>query len=419
MELFKWQLYKFLLFIIGSKKEKLKITPPNKICTSNNGFYWVFCSTIGELNGCKPLIEKISKQGQLVLLTDRLCYQEAFHLHFPDAILIEINGSIAEAQQLTTKYPPNDFYVCEIPCTPNDAPCRLSYEFLRTVKSKEVNIVMVNGWLYQYPPSCRQDVIERKFFTKEYINLFDILLVQTEKIKQALVEKGANPKLLHVTGNLKFDALKDQAIHIKDDVSKTILTQLAKPNSKTIVAGCLSGEYEYQLLISSFKLVLKEFPAARLVIAPRHPEKKEQLSKIKDLLTEHALSHEFKSQLRDKLNDDTKVLVLDTFGELRSYYSIATAAYVGRNHNLLEPLTFGKPVVTLSGWESTYPSYPVYEITKQKGLIIEVDGDKAVSDALINALDLDLEKFNNTMLEQLASLDSCLELNGKLLNFLS
>jgi 3-deoxy-D-manno-octulosonic-acid transferase len=67
------------------------------------------------------------------------------------------------------------------------------------------------------------------------------------------------------------------------------------------------------------------------------------------------------------------VLVLDTMGELRGCYAAATLAFVGTDHNVLEPLAFGKPVFVGPGWEPTYPSYPVYTLLRDAGVLQTVD----------------------------------------------
>jgi 3-deoxy-D-manno-octulosonic-acid transferase len=59
-------------------------------------------------------------------------------------------------------------------------------------------------------------------------------------------------------------------------------------------------------------------------------------------------------------------------GELKDFYGVATLAYVGPNHNVLEPLAFDKPVFVLPGWDPSYPSYPVYRLLLEKNAIIEV-----------------------------------------------
>ena len=79
-------------------------------------------------------------------------------------------------------------------------------------------------------------------------------------------------------------------------------------------------------------------------------------------------------------------MVLDTFGELPAAYEAAHVCYVGRNHNVLEPLAFGKPVVIPGGWEPAYPSYPVYRITCNAGLVTEARTTAQLTEAFLEFL---------------------------------
>ena len=60
-------------------------------------------------------------------------------------------------------------------------------------------------------------------------------------------------------------------------------------------------------------------------------------------------------------------------GELRDFYATATVAHVGVDHNVLEPLGFGKPVTVRPGWNITYPSYPVYRTLIDTKVLFEAD----------------------------------------------
>jgi 3-deoxy-D-manno-octulosonic-acid transferase len=41
----------------------------------------------------------------------------------------------------------------------------------------------------------------------------------------------------------------------------------------------------------------------------------------------------------------SELMVLDTFGELPYFYQCSAVAFAGRNHGVLEPMRFAKPVV--------------------------------------------------------------------------
>lgn len=415
MESIKWLLYKTLVKLIGQPYVATPIYPAVDV-TSKNNYVWVFCSTIGELNGCKPLISELGNSSQLVLITDRDCYQQAFQKQFPAAIVVEIQGWQGETSQLLQKYTPKQFVLCEIPCLPNDAPCRLSYDFLRTLKQANIPISAVNGWLYEYEPSCRQDNIERQLFTKDYLRCFGLMMVQNNAVKDKLVAAGQLSERIHVTGNMKFDAVNNIQVSFKDLNAEKLVEQIAKQNRTILVAGSMSDQAEYEMILDAFCKFQLIQPEAMIVMAPRHPEKKEQIQQLKSLLAERELQGICRSELQSALAADLDVLILDTFGELQGMYYACDFAYIGKNHNVLEPLAFGKPVVILEGWEATYPSYPVYEICLQADLVFELSDASQLADKFSELANIDATEFSDKIASQIKTLGTALEKNRLLLN---
>ena len=74
-------------------------------------------------------------------------------------------------------------------------------------------------------------------------------------------------------------------------------------------------------------------------------------------------------------------------GELRDFYAAATVAHVGVDHNVLEPLGFGKPVTVKPGWNRTYPSFPVYRTLMDGKALFEVDNSGPLSAHWLQLLD--------------------------------
>lgn len=218
------------------------------------------------------------------------------------------------------------------------------------------------------------------------------MVVQTESVRQELIRLGGEGEKIKVGGNIKFDSLSDASVQVRDDVSKLILTTFTAAKYPVIVAGCVIDILEFELLLGAYLQLLEKRPDVRLVLAPRHPENNVQMLDLRKLLSNSEVAFCFKSEqsceiLEQRLNS-LQVLVLDTIGELRGYYSCGDVCYVGRDHNILEPLAFGKPVVVSGEWETTYPSYPVYEVTKKENLIREVDNVQLMEasfDALLEA----------------------------------
>ena len=366
----KRSLFKLLDSVVNKQTNKtLKIA--NDLNNSDL-YYWCFCTTIGELNACKSLIKEIPEKYQLVLFTDRDIYEESYLKAFPQAIVITLDGGLAECQSIASKFPPSKVLVCEIPIRLHDAPCRLSFELLYLAKKLNAPIHLVNGWLYHYSPSCKQDAFERYLFDVDYLNLFDLITVQTNEVKEEIESIIGKSKKLHVTGNMKFDALSDKSFIFKDHISERLLELYKDCEDPIFIAGCVSQFWEYDLVLNAYKQAIETLPNLKLIIAPRHPENTEHMAYLTTKLAEVTKQGQLKSEIKNQPEVLDSVLVLNTVGELKAYYSIADLCYVGKNHNVLEPLAFNKPIAVKDDWEKTYPSYPVYRATLSAKLICEV-----------------------------------------------
>ena len=124
-----------------------------------------------------------------------------------------------------------------------------------------------------------------------------------------------------------------------------------------------------------------------MVISPRHPENAPLMQLLYEALRATGLDCRWRTRQDADAAVGGDILVLDTMGELRGCYAAADLAFVGTDHNVLEPLAFGKPVFVCGRWEPTFPSYPVYSALLEAGVIHKVDGFGALGKAWANALD--------------------------------
>jgi len=107
-----------------------------------------------------------------------------------------------------------------------------------------------------------------------------------------------------------------------------------------------------------------------------------------EYLAERQLSARFRSTCEDvPVDDGLSCLVLDTIGELRDFYAIATVAHVGVDHNVLEPLGFGKLVTVKPGWDQTYPSYPVYRMLMDADALLEATSAPQLAAGWLSLID--------------------------------
>jgi 3-deoxy-D-manno-octulosonic-acid transferase len=343
---------------------------------------WLFVSTIGELNAVEPFVHLLlSRLGHppLVLISDRTHYGPAYLAKFPQAQVEAMSGTAAEVASLLTRRPPLLLLVAEIPCMLHDAPCRFSYRMVQAARQARAPVAMVNGWLYGYPPQSRLDAIERSLFARDYLRAFDLMMVQTPEVRERLVDAGARPDDVVVTGNIKFDAMLPAfAMPAHAPLSDALRNRRPGP---VVVAGSVTRAADLAAVIDGFTRLAAHKPDSLLILAPRHPENPEVMAGMSQLLDASGLDWRLRSMHEPDEAVDGSVMVLDTMGELRGCYAQATLAYVGTDHSVLEPLAFGKPVFVSDGWEPTYPSYPVYRQLLEAGALHAVGPAQRLGEA--------------------------------------
>jgi 3-deoxy-D-manno-octulosonic-acid transferase len=214
---------------------------------------------------------------------------------------------------------------------------------LRECRRRGIRTAVVNGRISakSYPRYRLGRPVFRRVFA-----LIDRFCVQGEESKARLIDLGAPPERVSVTGSLKFDSLDaaGDGSHAADRVLRLFGNVDGRP---VIVAGStFPGEDE--ILLRGFERVRTLMPGALLILAPRRPERfgdVEALAKDTGLRTVRRTSLAPGDELR------ADVVVLDTIGELAHVYQLATAVFVGGSmvdmggHNILEPAVMGKAIV--------------------------------------------------------------------------
>jgi len=150
---------------------------------------------------------------------------------------------------------------------------------------------------------------------------------------------------------------------------------------------------EEKIVIEAFKrLTVQAAPAARLIIAPRHPER---FAEVAALLAASTLSWARRSLPQQATDSVARVVLLDTIGELQSVYPLATVVFVGGSiaktggHNILEPAAVGACILTGA---QTYNFREIVEEFVRAEAIIQLPAMPAAETTL------ELEKLFNELL---------------------
>lgn len=174
-------------------------------------------------------------------------------------------------------------------------------------------------------------------FYRKALASFDSFFVQNESSKLALQSIGYNN--IKVTGDTRFD----RVVSIIDRDNSLDFIEQFKENSTLIVIGS-SWPKDEELLVN---FINQTDEHVKFIVAP-HNIKAEQISNLKSQITKPTVL------FSEKEDNDVKkfqVFIIDTIGILTKIYSYADIAYVGGGfgspgvHNILEPATFGIPIV--------------------------------------------------------------------------
>lgn len=114
---------------------------------------------------------------------------------------------------------------------------------------------------------------------------------------------------------------------------------------ETLLAAS-THEGEEKIVIAAFSDILTKHPKARLILAPRHPSRRNEVSA---LLDKAGLQHA--SRARADAPDATPVYLADTLGEMALWYQLAGSCFVGGSlverggHTPFEPEQFNSAII--------------------------------------------------------------------------
>jgi len=179
----------------------------------------------------------------------------------------------------------------------------------------------------------------------------DRVLAQSDKDAQRFLSLGAPPDRVQVLGNCKFD--EDLPEVTSAEASMLRMELGLDPDAPVLVAGS-TRENEEAKVLDAFDLIRQDHRGLQLVIAPRHPERGDEIER---LIHERGYAVYRRSRAASGpstpggTGPQVRIVVLDTIGELTKVYSLATVVFVGGSlvpwggHNILQPIAQGRPTL--------------------------------------------------------------------------
>jgi len=228
--------------------------------------------------------------------------------------------------------------------------------FVQIAGRLHIPVVVVNGRISDKGFSRYKRI---KPIAKEMFQKVSLILAQTDEYAQRFKEIGVPEKKVVVTGSLKYDTAQ---IADKVEGADALAADLKIKKQRLWVAGA-TGNDEEQILLDVYQNLKKQdqFKNLRLVIVPRKPERFDEVaqlikqagfslirySEVKRLAAETTE----KSKIKNRKSKIDTVILGDTMGDLRKFYSLATIIFVGRSlvpmggSDLAEAAALGKPTL--------------------------------------------------------------------------
>ena len=207
--------------------------------------------------------------------------------------------------------------------------------------ARRIPVILANARL---SPRSERRFRRFRFLVGPTFRLLDLVCVVEPEDVGRWAALGVDRGRIQQTGSVKYDAA-DVTVDATGPLA--VLRALNIDNRRPVLVGGSTHPGEEEILAQIFRQLLAEFVDLFLVLAPRHVERAREVERA---LTQLGLRVALRSQ-SDTVNDDFDCLLLDTTGELRNWYAIATVVFIGKSllahggQNPAEVILAGKPVV--------------------------------------------------------------------------
>jgi len=282
---------------------------------------------------------------------------------------------------------PQVFLLAEAEIWPNLLSC---------IHKKGIPIIMVNGRISE--KSFRRYSIIKPLI-RRLLAKVKLFCVRTASDSQRLIGLGVAKEKVHVTGNMKFDNIPALNLHIDREAGLLAL----KEDERLLVAGC-THPGEEEIILRVYKRLKEQFSELRLLLAPRHPKRAGELENLCKSLGFAPIKTSCLAELADQKELSKSVFILDTLGQLTTFYALADLVFVGGSfvnkggHNIIEPASLSKPVIF---GPIMYNFHDIAELLTNNNAAVQVRSEQDLAEGLKKLLQdpKEAERLGNTARE--------------------
>ncbi|MHC4067544.1 MAG: 3-deoxy-D-manno-octulosonic acid transferase [Planctomycetota bacterium] len=308
---------------------------------------WIHAVSLGEVNATPALVgqleQRLNRPEIIVSTTTDTGYARACKLYGAERVFRYPLDFSWVVSRVLDRVDPSLIVLVEL---------EVWYHLVRTATRRRIPVMVVNGRLTERSRRRfgRIGRVARAMFG-------DLVWVgaQDETIARRFVELGVPADRVKVTGSMKWDTTTVADTIEGADALAAALGIDAGPAGPGLWVCGSTGPGEETLILDAYAALVDAGVSLRLAIVPRKPERFDEVGQLISRRGYHCIR---RSEHPDAAEGEASqpaasnaVILGDTMGELRRFYSLARAVFVGRSlvpmggSDPMEAAALGKPII--------------------------------------------------------------------------
>jgi 3-deoxy-D-manno-octulosonic-acid transferase len=281
---------------------------------------WLHAVSVGEVNATRSLIKELKAMDAglefVITSTTDTGYARAKAVYKDDVDVFYFPFDFSWVMRRAfASIKPKVCVLMELEVWPN---------FIETAGRNNIPVIVANGRISDKSyPTYRK----LRWFVKRIFSNITVFCAQTEVYAQRYLSLGGRDGTVVVTSSLKYDTVETDPARVPG--RKELAVEISHTPGRPFLVVGGSGPGEEQMLLDVYESLYKINNKLRLAIVPRKPERFDEAAALIEKSPHSSVRY---STLKNgKGSSGADIVLVDTMGDLRKFYSIAELVFVGRS----------------------------------------------------------------------------------------
>jgi len=352
---------------------------------------WVHAVSVGEVNAARSLIQQLTQQLPFhdiyVSVTTDTGYNRACQILGREKTMFFPFDFTFTMRLALQRLRPSIIILMEL---------EVWFNLVNLARRADIPVMVANGRITQRSAARYRWV---KPWSDRMFRQLTFVAAQDETYAKRFAALGVPQSKLLVTKSLKWD-IAPSCDHLEDTdkLARALGIDVQKP---LLVAGSTGSDLEEEAIIRAYQQLRSRCDQLQLAIIPRKPERFDAAAKLitgRGFCVIRRSEHPDDNAPHDRPHTVKQTVILgDTMGELRKFYSLATVVFLGRSlvpmggSDVMEVAGLGKPTIFGPHMENFAEATACL---LQAGAAVQVDRPERLASAIGDLL-ADTEKLDH------------------------